>query len=102
MAPAHLPSDFKEFLKLLLKHQVKYLLVGGYAVAYYGYPRTTADIDIWIESEQQNAERLISALREFGFDTPDLKAELFLRHDHIIQMGISPNRIEIFTSLPGV
>lgn len=66
MATIHLPQDFKEFLKLLNDHQVEYLLVGGYAVGYYGYPRATADMDIWIALHPKNAEKIVSALIEFG------------------------------------
>ena len=66
-----LPRDFKEFLKLLDRHGVDYLLIGGYAVAYYGYPRPTADMDIWIAIHPDNALRITAALCAFGFDTPD-------------------------------
>ena len=70
MATVHLPHDFKEFLKLLNENQVKYLLIGGYAVGYHGYPRATADMDIWIAIHPQNAKKIVTALREFGFNVP--------------------------------
>ena len=57
MATIHLPHDFKEFLKLLNAHEVEYLLIGGYAVGYFGYPRATADMDIWIAMHPDNAEK---------------------------------------------
>ncbi|HSA32592.1 MAG TPA: hypothetical protein P5077_02585 [bacterium] len=82
--------------------QVEYLLVGGYAVGYYGYPRATADIDVWIAVSEQNAGRIVSALREFGFAVPDLKPELFLQKDRVIRMGVPPIRIEVITSASGV
>ena len=63
-----LPPDFKEFLRLLQAHEVEYLLIGGYAVAYHGYPRATQDLDIWIAIEPGNAARMTTVLREFGFD----------------------------------
>jgi len=72
MAMIHLPPDFKEFLKLLNAHQVEYLLIGGYAVGYHGYPRATADMDIWIAMHSANAERIVAVLKEFGFDLPEL------------------------------
>ena len=97
-----LPLDFKEFLKLLNDKGVEYLLIGGYAVAYYGYPRATNDIDIWIAVNPQNAERVVSALREFGFDMPDLSTALFLETNRIVRMGRPPMRIEIATSISGV
>lgn len=97
-----LPKDFKEFLKLLSDHRVKYLLVGGYAVAFHGYIRTTNDIDVWVPKDSDNSVRLISALEEFGFGMPELKPELFLESDQIVRMGIEPLRIEISTTIDGV
>jgi len=102
MATVNLPSDFKEFLKLLNVHRIKYLLIGGYAVAYHGYPRATADMDIWVEIDPTNAARTVAALKDFGFDLPELSAELFLRPEKIIRMGVPPIRIEIVTSISGV
>ena len=97
-----LPPDFKEFLKLLKAHGVKYLLIGGYAVGYHGYPRATNDIDIWIEISPNNAERMVKVLREFGFDTPDLSPNMFLQDQNIIRMGVPPMRIEVLTRISGV
>jgi hypothetical protein len=97
-----LPLDFKEFLNLLNDKGVEYLLIGGYAVGYHGYPRATNDIDVWIAIRPDNAERVIMALREFGFDTPELSAELFLKENSIVRMGIPPIRIEIATGISGV
>ncbi|HBG27514.1 MAG TPA: hypothetical protein DDX75_10510 [Phycisphaerales bacterium] len=102
MATIHLPSDFKEFLKLLNEKKAEYLLIGGYAVGYYGYPRATADMDIWIATNPTNAEKVTAVLKEFGFDVPDLKAELFLKEWQIIRLGLPPIRIEITTSISGV
>ncbi len=79
----------------------RYLLIGGYAVGYYGYPRATNDMDIWIESSEENAEAVTRALKEFGFNTPDLSADLFLK-ENIVRMGNPPLRIEILTSISGV
>ena len=66
MEPIEFPSDFSEFLRLLNDHAVDYLLVGGFAVAIHGYPRTTADIDVWIARDRANADRIVAALTEFG------------------------------------
>jgi hypothetical protein len=77
-------------------------VVGGYAVALHGYPRYTKDIDIWIDLERDNAERIIQALREFGFGSLGLKEQDFLEADTIIQLGYPPRRIDILTTLPGV
>jgi predicted nucleotidyltransferase len=102
MATIHLPPDFKEFLRLLNVHKVEYLLIGGYAVNYYGYPRATADLDVWLAMQPANAERMVAALKEFGFDLPDLSPELFLRPAQIIRLGVPPVRIEIATTISGV
>ena len=102
MAMIPLPADFGEFLRLLKEHEVKYLLIGGYAVAYHGYVRATADMDVWVPRERSNSERLVLALKEFGFDVPELVADMFLVKDRILRLGIPPMRIEISTDIDGV
>ena len=97
-----LPKDFKELLQLLNSKKVEYLVVGGYAVALYGYPRATGDMDIWIAISKDNAHKTVEALKEFGFNTPQLKKELFLEKEKNIRMGNPPLRIEILTSIDGV
>jgi predicted nucleotidyltransferase len=97
-----LPLDFKEFLKLLNEKGVRYLLIGGYAVGYHGYPRATNDLDIWIAVHPENAERVVNALREFGFDMPELTPGLFLQENKIVRMGNPPMRLEITTGISGV
>lgn len=97
-----LPHDFKEFLRLLNTHGVEYLLIGGYAVGYHGYPRATNDLDIWIAIHPANAERMVTVLRAFGFDSPDLSSEPFLRDHSIVRMGVPPMRIEVLTTISGV
>jgi len=97
-----LPPDFKEFLRLLNTHNVEYLLIGGYAVGYHGYPRATNDMDIWIAINPDNAERMVTMLRVFGFETPDLSPELFLQDHSIVRMGLPPMRIEVLTTISGV
>ncbi|MBM3235982.1 hypothetical protein FJZ31_06745 [Candidatus Poribacteria bacterium] len=102
MATILLPPDFKEFLKLLNSHQVEYLLIGGYAVGYHGYPRATADMDLWVAIQQENAEKLVAVLKEFGFYVLELSIELFLKENQIVRMGVSPMRIELLTTISGV
>jgi hypothetical protein len=97
-----LPPDFREFLSLLHSHGVKYLLIGGYAVGYHGYPRATNDLDIWVALAPENAERIVAALRAFGFDLPELSANLFLQDESMVRMGVPPVRIELTTSISGV
>ena len=102
MATIRLPPDFKEFLKLLKEHNVRYLLIGGYAVGFHGYPRATADMDIWVAIHPDNANKMVSVLKEFGFDEPELTPQLFLQEKQIIRMGVPPVRLEITTSISGV
>jgi predicted nucleotidyltransferase len=99
---ARLPGDLREFLKLLNLKKVEYLLIGGFAVGYYGYPRSTADMDIWVAISPQNARKVVRVLEEFGFGVPELKEELFLRNDQIVRLGEPPLRIEILTTISGV
>lgn len=102
MVSIELPPDFKEFLKLLSEHQVEYLLIGGYAVAYHGYPRATADLDVWIKVSPQNAPKLVTVLNQFGFKQSEISETLFLTTGKIIRLGVPPIRIEIATSISGI
>jgi hypothetical protein len=97
-----LNQDFKEFIQSLNDNAVRYLLVGGYAVALHGYPRYTKDLDVWVESTTENAARIIKALQQFGFGSLGLKESDFTTPDQVIQLGYPPNRIDMLTSLSGV
>jgi hypothetical protein len=97
-----LNRDFKEFIQSLNDNRVRYLVVGGYAVAFHGHPRYTKDIDIWIEMNPENATNVVNTLKQFGFGSLNLKEEDFLAPDQIIQLGYPPSRIDLITTLPGV
>jgi hypothetical protein len=98
-----LNQDFKEFLQLLNRHEVKYLVVGVYSVAIHGHPRYTKDIDIWILTSEQNASALIKTLNDFGFGSFQLKVKDFETPGYVVQLGNAPARIDILlTSLTGV
>lgn len=97
-----LNPDFREFLQLLNAHSVRYLVVGGYAVAFHGYPRNTKDIDIWLWLDAANAGRLLEVLADFGFGSLGLVVADFLEPDQIVQLGYPPARIDLLTTLPGV
>lgn len=97
-----LNQDFKEFLELLRRHSVRYLIVGGYSVAIHGHPRYTKDLDVWIFAESGNATRLLAALDDFGFASLELKEEDFTVPGYVIQLGQPPIRIDLLTSLTGV
>ncbi len=97
-----LNEDFKEFIQLLNANEVKYLVVGGYAVAFHGYPRYTKDLDFWLWIDQQNAEKTVKTLKDFGFGSLGLTPEDFLDPDNIIQLGSPPNRIDLITEVTGL
>lgn len=90
MDTTQLPPDFREFLKLLTEHNVEYLLIGGYAVGHFGYVRATADIDVWVDLEEGNADRRVAALKQIGFDVPSLDWSMFLTAERLIRMGAAP------------
>jgi hypothetical protein len=102
MATIQLPPDFKDFLKLLNEEKVEYLLVGGYAVGFHGYPRATKDMDIWVAVSPENAERLVRVFCRFGFSPKSISAALFLNESKVIEMGIEPFRIDVIMNISGV
>jgi hypothetical protein len=101
MDTLELPPDFKELLSLLNKHGVEYLLIGGYAVGYHGYPRATQDMDLWIAISPDNAKRLVTALQEF-IGAADLNPGQFLEEGAIMRMGVPPMRVDIANRISGV
>ena len=102
MENTQLPKDFKDFLKLLSENRVKYLLIGGYAVGYYGYPRATHDMDVWIAVEETNAARMVAVMEAFGFAAGAAAKEIFLRPDSVVRMGVPPLRLEVLMGISGV
>ena len=97
-----LNQDFKEFIKSLNDNQVRYMVVGGYAVAMHGHPRYTKDLDVWLELNPGNAAQIIKALAQFGFSSLSLREEDFLDAAQVVQLGYPPNRIDLILSLKGV
>jgi predicted nucleotidyltransferase len=97
-----LPIDFKELLESLNQSGVKYLLVEGYAVGLYGYPRTTEDFDVFVSSDEENASRLVTALTKFGFRTENLRKEIFMENNSLIVIGVEPLAVDILNYLSGV
>lgn len=92
-------KDYEDLLKLFNKNKVKYCIIGAYAVAFYGRPRYTKDMDILIEPEVKNAEKIVKALNEFGFKNCGLQAKDFTKKGRIIQLGYEPIRVDIITSI---
>jgi predicted nucleotidyltransferase len=94
-----LNKDLREFIGLLNEKGVKYLVIGGYAVAYHGYPRYTKDIDIWIWLNEENAQKVIETIKAFGMASMHILVDDLLNPDSVIQLGMPPNRIDILTDL---
>jgi len=97
-----LNKDYKDILLKLSDRKVKFLLVGAYAMAVHGYPRSTMDIDLWVMPDPENAVLVLNALDDFGAPIGDLKAEDLQKEDMIFQIGVAPCRIDILTSVDGL
>lgn len=97
-----LPPDFKEFFELLNSEKVEYLLIGGFAVALYGYVRNTSDIDAWVAANPENAVRVATALRKFGFSADSVDESRFSQPGKVFQIGIAPMRIDVLTKVSGL
>ena len=97
-----LQKDLREFIELLNSRHVEYLIVGAFALAFHGVPRSTGDIDILVRTTQQNAARVEEVLQTFSFASLGLSAADFLHADQVIQLGHPPNRIDLLTSITGV
>lgn len=97
-----LSQDFKEFVELLIKNNVEYLIVGGYAVGIHGHPRYTGDLDIWLNPTPQNAKKIVECVNQFGFSSFGLTIADFTTEGNIIQLGHPPLRIDLLTNIDGV
>jgi hypothetical protein len=97
-----LDEDLRELLALLTAHHVEFLVVGGHAVAFHGYPRFTEDLDLLVRADTLNATRIMTALHAFGFGEVGLSVHDFVADDRVIQLGRAPNRIDLLTRLWGV
>lgn len=94
-----IPSDYKDLLRILNKHRVRYLIVGAYAVIYYAEPRYTKDLDIWVEPKIENAKKVYKALKEFGAPLKDIIVEDFTNRNLFYQIGVAPVRVDIIMGL---
>ena len=97
-----LNKDFREFIELLNAHGVKYLVIGGYAVNFHGYPRYTKDIDFWLWMDRENVSKLLDAIKNFGLGSLELDIDDFMTPENIIQLGYEPNRIDLLMEVTGV
>ncbi len=94
--------DFEELLRLIEEHGIEYMIVGGYAVAYHGYPRFTKDIDLFFRMTSENALRLRQALVKFGFNEEDLPLDAFTTAGNVLTFGIAPARVDLLNEIDGV
>lgn len=100
--PMPASRDYVEFLDVLSKHEVRALVVGAYAIAFYAKPRYTDDLDIFVEASPDNAEKIVRALDEFGFGALGISPTDLSTRGDIVQLGFAPNRIDIITNISGV
>jgi len=97
-----LEKNFREFIALLEKEQVKYLVIGGHAVAAHGFPRFTVDLDIFIAINPKNAVKMLAVFKEFGFGNLALTEDDFLKEDYVVEVGREPLKIQVLTGIDGV
>ncbi len=97
-----LNKDFREFIESLNSNKVKYLVLGGYAIAFHGHPRYTKDLDVWLELSDENALNTMKALDDFGFGGLEVTKDDFLHKGMVVQLGYPPNRIDLINSPDGV
>ncbi len=97
-----LDKDFNEFVELFVANDVRFLVVGGYALAAHGYPRATDDFDAWVWANPENAVKIVDCLTKFGFGSLNLSTDDFTTLDRVVQLGYPPYRIDIITSISGV
>ena len=102
MAKIKLAADFSDFLKLCLRNEVRFMVIGGYAVIHHSRPRYTGDLDLWVDASPDNAARIVTVLQEFGFPPDAVSTEMITGRKKIIRMGFEPMRLELFTTIPGI
>lgn len=95
-------QDFIDFIELLNQHEVSYMVIGAHALAFHGRPRHTGDLDIWIKPSAENATKMVSVLKDFGFGSLGLTEADFLKTNYVTQLGYPPLRIDILNAISGV
>ena len=97
-----LNEDYKEMLQNLLRNEVRFLVVGAYAMAAYGYPRATGDFDIWVDTTLENSQRIYKSVSDFGAPLAEITERTFTEKGIVFQIGVAPRRIDIITHIDGV
>jgi hypothetical protein len=95
-------QDFLDLLRAFIDRDVRFLIVGAYALAVHGRPRATADLDLWVDATPENAAKIMAALEQFGAPTAQVRPEDFSRPGVVFQMGLPPVRIDVLTELSGI
>lgn len=97
-----LNEDYREMLQILLGNDVRFLVVGAYALGAYGYPRATGDFDIWVDTSPDNSKKIYASLAQFGAPLSDISETTFTEEGIMFQIGIAPRRIDLITHIDGV
>ena len=100
--PNMLNEDYHEMLQILLDHEVRFLVVGAYALGAYGYPRATGDLDIWVDTSADNSKKIYTSVAKFNAPLSEIVETTFTEEGIIFQIGIAPRRIDIITHIDGV
>ena len=99
---ALLNPDFRDMLSIFNEEKVEYLVVGAYALAAYGNPRATKDLDLWIKCSEENAKKIVLALNRFGAPSSLIRTQDFIKRGLTVQIGVAPRRIDLVTEISGV
>ncbi len=97
-----LNEDYRDMLQILLDNEVRFLIVGAYAMGAYGYPRATGDFDLWVDTSTENSKKVYSSLGKFGAPLSNISEKTFTEKGIVFQIGIAPRRIDIITRIDGV
>lgn len=97
-----LNEDYRDMLRVLLGNDVRFMVVGAYAMAVHGYPRATGDIDIWVETNIENSKKIYACMKQFGAPLSDISEQTFTEKGIVFQIGMAPRRIDIITRIDGV
>lgn len=99
---SNIQNDWSEFIESLERCSVEYMIVGGIAVGAHGHVRYTKDLDVWFRGDQTNAERLLAALKDFGFESLQVPLTEFCKPRAMLVLGAEPNTIELINFADGV
>ncbi len=96
-----LSPDFRDLIESFTSHNVDFIIVGAYALAFHGHARFTEDTDIWVQRSEENAEKVRAVLDDFGIPIDDSAAQALTEDRRILQFGVRPQRVDILTFIDG-